>query len=1053
MAADLRPVQSYINLDNINEESSEMVRIAKKTVAEILAEFKKTKGIELNLRADPSSIKAVRTSIEELAKTQKKLEKSIIDLNKVRQEELKQQLLQEKISTQRKKTLQEETKLNDLNAKSKERSAKAMKVEADAATKAANAYEQLKRRYEIAANTAKRLGAEQGLLAQDFLDASNQAQKLFKELIALEKAVGQNQRKVGDYASGFSGLSNSINQISRELPAFANSVQTGFLAISNNLPIFFDEIKRANAEIKALRAQGQETQGLLARLGSAFFSLSTVLSVGVTLLTLYGKEIVNFVVSLFKGTQALDAFTEKQKTLIDSFKEGALKEAYENVANVGAAFELAKQGVISKKAALEVYNERLGETIGKATTLEEAEKLYADNTERYLKATLYRTAAQLALGKAAQAALTAEENRRKREEDFARGTDAVQFTTGTTAPGYVPGNLIDQNRQIGEAARKAAQAKRKADAIKEQEDIKKINQDIANEFFKLAAEASKGFDNFSLFGDADKARSGGEKLKAEKKVFDDSLLTDTKERNKRLSEIEELYYKDRVKFREEAYAAELAIINGQADTELQNEQAARDIVLKDAKASSTDRLNAEREYSVAVTKINIDRNKSILEAARNFETDLLGIKIDSIKKQLEQQKADLALADDISPAALLEKDNKRLTAALERRRDYLQQDSDIRLAKVEEDYQREYQLVKDNPGRLEELERRTQLKRLKIQNETNAALLTAELDYAQQYLDLLKSLGFDVVDQEAKIAAIRLKLKQQQNKALNDEDKNAIAQREKINAKIFELANAAKEVLSSAVLGVFDRRKNEIQEEIDALEEKKRKDIEVANSTIANEQDRAAAIQTINTRAAAQKEQLEQKQRKVDQDRARFERIKAIVDIGQNTAVAIAAQLKGLPATAPLIALIGAIGAAQIAAVLARPIPKYAEGTLDHPGGAAIVGDGGKSEMVVTPDGRLMLTPKIPTLMDLPEHSIVLPDAEKFRRILALQAMDYTIPVSAIDHRAAPGGTDVGLMREIIRLQQIIKNKREVQPYIKNGDIRVMMRNGQSWVDYLNSNL
>ena len=45
------------------------------------------------------------------------------------------------------------------------------------------------------------------------------------------------KRNIGNYASGFSPLNNAMAQLTREGPAFANSISTGFMGISNNLPI------------------------------------------------------------------------------------------------------------------------------------------------------------------------------------------------------------------------------------------------------------------------------------------------------------------------------------------------------------------------------------------------------------------------------------------------------------------------------------------------------------------------------------------------------------------------------------------------------------------------------------------------------------------------------------------------------------------------------------------------------------------------------------------------------------------------------------------------
>jgi hypothetical protein len=130
----------------------------------------------------------------------------------------------------------------------------------------------------------------------------------FKELDArvrgAETSVGEFQRNVGNYASGWNGLGNSINQLSREMPAFANSINTGFMAISNNLPQLFDEInkiKKANVE---LAKSGQPTTSAFKQVLSGIFSWQTALSVGVTLLTIYGGKMITFIGNLFSANEA-----------------------------------------------------------------------------------------------------------------------------------------------------------------------------------------------------------------------------------------------------------------------------------------------------------------------------------------------------------------------------------------------------------------------------------------------------------------------------------------------------------------------------------------------------------------------------------------------------------------------------------------------------------------------------------------------------------------------------------------------------------------------------
>ncbi|MED1489185.1 transglycosylase SLT domain-containing protein [Bacillus smithii] len=56
--------------------------------------------------------------------------------------------------------------------------------------------------------------------------------------------------------------------------------------------------------------------------------------------------------------------------------------------------------------------------------------------------------------------------------------------------------------------------------------------------------------------------------------------------------------------------------------------------------------------------------------------------------------------------------------------------------------------------------------------------------------------------------------------------------------------------------------------------------------------------------------------------------------------------------------------------------PKYAKGTGFHPGGPAIVGDGGGPELIRTPSGQIGLSPATSTLVYLPRGTEVLPHKE-----------------------------------------------------------------------------
>lgn len=142
-----------------------------------------------------------------------------------------------------------------------------------------------------------------------------QIMEVSQELKEAEAETNRFYRNVGNYASGFNGLNVSVQQILREMPNAAMSMNTFFLAISNNIPMLVDEINRLREANKAAAAEGQATTSIWKALSGAFFSWNTLISVGVTLLTVYGGEIVKWIGNLFKAKEEVNTLRQEQEAL------------------------------------------------------------------------------------------------------------------------------------------------------------------------------------------------------------------------------------------------------------------------------------------------------------------------------------------------------------------------------------------------------------------------------------------------------------------------------------------------------------------------------------------------------------------------------------------------------------------------------------------------------------------------------------------------------------------------------------------------------------------
>lgn len=972
----------------------------------------------------------------------------------------------EKLSTSQARLAAETAKAQTQVAKSREAAAKAAIAEQKAADgversttktnnasrEAVRAYKSLSREYVILKKVAEDYGASLGTQSKQYLEAAKRANDLNDKLKAIDAGIGNSQRNVGNYASGFSGLGNSINQVTRELPAFTNSLQTGFLAISNNLPILFDEIGKTKRQITELRKAGEPAPSLFKAIAGSFFTLGTALSLGVTALTIFGPQIASFVAALFKGREALDQFTEKQKILGETLKNGGLKDAVANVNELRINIDLAKQGFLDKDEVVKQYNKTIGETTGKVSSLDEAEKELVKNGDAYIKMTLYKAAAQLALEKAADKSLQAALTRQKNAKEFETFADRA-VSTPIPEPGKKTPEASDFQKKFIEAQGK----KRREAAARESEKDAKVFEDIAKEFQTNAAKISKDF-NFDFFGGDDKSK-GTERLRtATKKLFQDEL-TDYQKLLEDLANSDQQYVTGRIAFRRQAAEVERQILEEQRQLALDNATSQLNDVLKDSEASANAKINAESKYNAEVAGINQEFGYKLVLVNKKREADIVKIKADSIAKQKAQDDAlysDLVAANQKAEAEI----DRSRKARQELDQSKLENDKNQLLANLDADFAK----VDRRRSDFAKKEREYQIRKLDIQNEYQVKQLQSQIAYAEQSIAIEKAraiasgdkTALDAIAQaEEALYGLKIKLSAQaadfqikRNQAVTEDAKKNVDEQIAQLTKIRDTAFAFADAIGQLIRASSEAEKNRLQEQIDLIEKKKQAEIEAINASSLSEQEKADKISILNARAAAQREQLELKQRQAEQRNARFQKTISVAKAIADTALAVLNAIKtGDPYTAAArAAIIGAIGAAQIAAIIATPIPKYATGTTDHPGGLAITGDGGRKEAIMTPDGRISISPAKATVMDLPKGTIVHPDAEAFMRLA-------NMPLSRLNDGKVNDPIMAEMMKKQVdaigRVEQAIMNKTENHWY--PGKLRT--KNGNNFTTYINKSV
>jgi hypothetical protein len=450
---------------------------------------------------------------------------------------------------------------------------------------------------------------------------------------------------------------------------------------------------------------------------------------------------------------------------------------------------------------------------------------------------------------------------------------------------------------------------------------------------------------------------------------------------------------------------------------------------------------AQRDFELQNSKLTTSERKLINEKASR----------ELIAKEQETADAIISIRRSINDADIAQGESD--TASIQTG---IEADAEKRfnneISRIERRAEREEILIADQYKKGIISKDEYEKEKLRIENKARRDSLLAELDYQTHLLEL-SNLDVDKrAEAEKKLMAIRKQLRDQDVVDYNEASGKKDDIDKQRNEKYKELANELKEVAFSFLTAGIEKEKNEIQNSIDLLEKKKQKDIEVANQTIANTQERANAIAVIEARANTQREQYERRKRQLDTERARYERIKNIADIIQSTAIAVISALGAkpwTPANIGLAALVGTIGAAQIARVLATPLPKYFKGkTKNDPyEGPAIVGDGGKSELHIKKDGSMEVTPNKPTLTYVQKGDVILPDVN-ILSAMAKHSTDRTMSRAATVKQPVDTTTANAIGKMEKNVVQAIKNI--PQPNIQvEGIMKKWLRSNNSINEFL----
>ena len=225
-----------------------------------------------------------------------------------------------------------------------------------------------------------------------------QSAKIYDTMNELQKATGKYTLQVGKYRAAFDGLGYSFQQILREAPSALNLNQF-FLAISNNIPMFLDQLKAFKDEQKAIQ---ENLKGMTKGTTEYEEQLSKVESVGQKL----GRTLLSWqtgVLALIMIVRKIDwaklwANIKKVFTGVKEVKNEMsatvamaklMAEVTKKVADEATELDLVverlrevKKGSEEWQAGIKTVNKITKENLGTTTaTLKEVEKI----TEAYKK--------------------------------------------------------------------------------------------------------------------------------------------------------------------------------------------------------------------------------------------------------------------------------------------------------------------------------------------------------------------------------------------------------------------------------------------------------------------------------------------------------------------------------------------------------------------------------------------------------------------------------------------------------------------------------------------
>lgn len=869
-----------------------------------------------------------------------------------------------------------------------------------------------------------------------------QIKQLKDELKVIDAQMGNYQRNVGNYTSHWNGLNASVQQVARELPSLAVGWNAFFLAISNNLPIMANEIKRARDEFKALQESGQKGVPVWKQLTKSILNWQTALVVGITLLSVYGKDIMNWIENLFKAKEVTGDLIDYENKLLIARQKG-IQDISRETTKLDLLYKttqdtnkLKKERLAAANALQKMYPDYLGNMKKESILAGEAKEAYMQLRKELVASAIARAQLDEMTKIAAQRykAWVKERNAYvsylRSENELSKNNSDLQKTITLNAKKQWE-NAKDSLSDYDKALKGMSESIDVDALVNDSNDAnKKEAEEYANYMKNIESELTKT--RIALIEDRRKAEIASventykeniNKIKGYSAKENQLRSQYEEEKNKNIRDINEKYDLEREEYESDlekrSIELKLDTIKNNSEKELEYKldlllrmnEILREEEIREAERRGEDVELINKKYDARFSSIiqdNISERLGLIKKGTDRELDILDTnslkEINALNKQYKQGEINEKQYRDGIYRITKESGEAKLKLLLKEAEAELALSSDLPQEKVDEIQRRIDKIkaqIEDFGNDMDNDENNPGKRWADDFNNSLGNLSSSANKYLGDSANIFNALG-DIIGE------ITAKMDDAGDSVLNFwgklDDKGKLS---------FVLSSFAKiqDGITSIMTDIYDARIKRVEEEQEANEEAGEKELEriekLENSGVITKEEAEARKRAAEQTTANKNKELEKKKEALQQKQAKWEKANAISQSIIATALAVSRALPNMV----LAALVGALGAAQLATIIAQPIPKYAKGTDNHPGGLAIVGDGGKHEAVVTDRGAY-ITPNVPTLIDLPRRAKVIPDVDIERRSDFLPPFDRLALYRSMNLRS-----DIGaLMKDAERM-------------------------------------